>query len=258
MEEALKKRILCDKCGFDYSIFTIKRHVRYCDGTDRRNSTRVGQSIKIPQDHKCPYCKKEFPKKGLATHIHRKHLGTKVNYSKNSFLVNNHAWNKGLTKESSNSVRKGAERRSEIHRDGKVNYWYKHSEETRNKIRERALASCHRRVQRNIIKYRTVDGSIVTLDSSWEERVAIVLDKNGVDWIRPKPIQWYDENGLKHNYFPDFYLPKYDVYLDPKNEIVYEMQKEKIRLVKEQNNIKLFILGKDDLSTDIIMSYIRQ
>jgi len=59
-----------------------------------------------------------------------------------------------------------------------------------------------------------------------------------VKWIRPKPLQWLDATGLTHNYFPDFYLPDYNLYLDPKNPHAYNVQKEKIDILnKTYNNI---------------------
>ena len=73
----------------------------------------------------------------------------------------------------------------------------------------------------------------VLLDSSWELALAQRLDELNVKWIRPEPIQWHDENGTAHHYFPDFYLPEFDLYLDPKNPAAVKAQKEKLEILKK-------------------------
>ena len=112
---------------------------------------------------------------------------------------------------------------------------YKHTPESLEKIREKALASDHRRLVKSTRSYTQVDGTQVLLDSSWEESLARRLDSLDVVWIRPaKPIQWVDVLGKTHNYFPDFYLPIQDLYLDPKNPHAAFVQKEKLDVIKIQ------------------------
>jgi hypothetical protein len=116
----------------------------------------------------------------------------------------------------------------------------RHTEETKQIIREKALASKHRRVLRSTREYIKTDGSVVLLDSSWEEALAIRLDFLNIDWIRPDSIEWIDDNGKSHNYFPDFYLTEYDIYLDPKNDQVYRITLDKIeKITKLLPNLKI-------------------
>lgn len=110
----------------------------------------------------------------------------------------------------------------------------RHTHQTKEVIREKALKSNHRRIRKSTRRYIKKDGSIVLLDSSWEEALAIRLDKLGVIWTRPDPVKYIGADGLTHNYFPDFYLPDHDLYLDPKNPVVYNQsirKFEQIRLV---------------------------
>lgn len=56
------------------------------------------------------------------------------------------------------------------------------------------------------------------------------LDRMEVRWMRPLPIKWLDELDKSRLYYPDFYLPDLDLYLDPKNPTAmladaYKMQK---------------------------------
>ncbi len=96
--------------------------------------------------------------------------------------------------------------------------------------------------------YVTISGSSIRLDSSYEVAVASDLDANGVQWTRPKPLSWVDTNGISHRYYPDFYLPEYNVYLDPKHKGIIPLHEEKIRKVVEQNNVKLYVLTVDQLT----------
>jgi hypothetical protein len=105
----------------------------------------------------------------------------------------------------------------------------KHTNETKQLLREKALNSTHRRILKSTRIYVKKDGTKILLDSSWEEALAKRLDNLCIDWIRPNPIKWMDKQGVQHNYFPDFYLPQYDIYLDPKNEQVYKLSLEKIQ-----------------------------
>lgn len=72
------------------------------------------------------------------------------------------------------------------------------------------------------------------LDSTWELLLAKKLDAENIIWVRPGPIDWVDTDGLTHHYFPDFYLPEHDLYLDPKNPKAYEVQYKKIEQLKTQ------------------------
>lgn len=100
------------------------------------------------------------------------------------------------------------------------------SDSARDKISKKALLSTHRRLRKNPITYNGV-----LLDSTWEVELAIRLDFLNIYWIRPDPIKWKDDFGKIHNYFPDFYLPDLDLYLDPKNPQAYRVQLRKIEIL---------------------------
>ncbi len=87
-------------------------------------------------------------------------------------------------------------------------------------------------------------GRVFGFDSSWEDETAIRLDYLNINWTRPAPIP-YQKNGRTHNYFPDFYLPDHDVYLDPKAPWVEIQQKEKLDIVSKLINL-IIIRTKND------------
>lgn len=86
-------------------------------------------------------------------------------------------------------------------------------------------------------------------DSSWEIEIAKHLDIKNIIWVHAPCIYWVDNNQKKRRYFPDFYLPKYNVYLDPKNPICIGQQKEKISIVEKTINL---IYGNKEKIIDYI------
>ncbi len=62
--------------------------------------------------------------------------------------------------------------------------------------------------------------------------MAMLLDHTNINWVIPQQsIIWIDSTGKQRKYFPDFYLPRYDIYLDPKNPLVIKRQQEKLDAV---------------------------
>lgn len=88
----------------------------------------------------------------------------------------------------------------------------------------------------------------IHMDSSWELEIAQYMDDQNIEWQRTRKIMfwWTDKNGLKRRYYPDFYLPKYDLYLDPKNKYLLKLDEYKLNQVIKENNINL-IYGHRDL-----------
>ena len=129
---------------------------------------------------------------------------------------------------------------SKAHADGRYEHCDRktflgktHSEHSKQLIREKALASPHRRLRKGVVEYNGI-----LLDSSWELELAKRLDQLQIKWIRPKPIPWVDEDGIAHNYFSDFYLLDYDLYLDPKNPHAIKVQQKKLsRILTQYKNI---------------------
>ena len=111
---------------------------------------------------------------------------------------------------------------------------FRHTEETKEKIREKALLSKHRRLRKKMIPYLCKDGSTVMLESTWEKELAIRLDQLLIEWVRPEPIEYIGADNKVHHYFPDFYLPDFDLFLDPKNPHAVRVQQPKLDVLLMQ------------------------
>lgn len=77
----------------------------------------------------------------------------------------------------------------------------------------------------------------VTLESSWELDIAKYLDSKNIIWLRPDPMKWIDDKNVLHMYYPDFYLIKYNTYLDPKNPYCMKLDEEKMYKISQKVNI---------------------
>ena len=47
-----------------------------------------------------------------------------------------------------------------------------------------------------------------------EKKETFVLDNNNIKWSRPNPLKWKDNNGNEHMYYPDFYIPSVNLYIE--------------------------------------------
>lgn len=219
------KKTLCQKCNNSFSNKggNYNKHIKVCDGLFTKEKLEC-----------CKYCSLSFASLSVSE---------KANHSRwCTFNPKRDEWNHKLneirshiTTESRKAV---GERVKQLHREGRYDSKYekqrgrpgtKHTEETKQILREKALASNHRRLQRNIQTYNGI-----MMDSKWEVELAKRLDDLNIKWIRPGPIKWIDKQGISHNYFPDFYLPDYDLYLDPKNPQAIRVQKEKLDCLSVQ------------------------
>lgn len=198
---------------------------------------------------KCKFCGVIFDTKHLLyKHYHAAHCDLlQQKYNKGGI-----AWNKGLTAETDSRVALGHQKLMDKYKSGELKgSWCgrHHTEKSKKQMSESALKSLHQRICKKTLPYKKPDGTIINLDSSYERILAEWLDKNNIEWTRPEPLNWIDTNGISHHYFPDFYIPSKDLYLDPKNEYCFNAQKEKIQyILNHYPNVKF--LHEKDLSSE--------
>lgn len=89
----------------------------------------------------------------------------------------------------------------------------------------------------------------VWMDSTWEKDLAEWMDEKGIIWERSRKYMfwWIDIDSKKRRYYPDFYLPTYNLYVDTKNPYLMECDKEKIKSVLSENKIKLIVDNLDNV-----------
>ncbi|MFW5889493.1 MAG: hypothetical protein ACOCUD_03835 [Bacillota bacterium] len=239
-----RKRVRCEKCGGYYSKSNIEKHKKSCNGQVKKKLEN------------CKYCNMSF--KGMNTSERANHTrwcekNPKLDYYKKNASNNvvNNISRKINYEEVGKKIKEAWGRGCYLNVDHGKGKRGKHlSSETKKKLSESNRKLKYRRLRRNTINYIKKDGSIVLLDSTWEKIFAEKLDVNNIEWIRPEPILYSLEDG-EHNYFPDFYLPKYDLYIDPKNPHAYNVQIKKIDVLREQVSNLIFLTSLDEINNFI-------
>jgi hypothetical protein len=162
------------------------------------------------------------------------------------------AWNKGLTKEINDRVKAQSDSMIQGYKTGRI----AKPKPDINKSRETALKHGFGGYRENAgksKKFRVDDsfGKQVCLQSSYEFRCSEILNELGIKWIRPKFLK-YELEGKVKNYFPDFFLVDYNIYLDPKNSYLAIKDKEKIKSVIDYNSVNVVILLEEQLTIEYI------
>lgn len=123
----------------------------------------------------------------------------------------------------------------------------KHSEESKQKIsksiKNAIINNPESYSSSNIngrIKKKEYNGNV--FDSSWEVKVVKVLDEHNVKWIKPINGIPYEWNNSIHLYFPDFYIPSVDMYIEVKG---YKRDRDNYKWEVVKN---LVVVDKDSIS----------
>lgn len=131
------KTTLCKKCNKYITNNNFKRHYESCSNNENDKRINVDNKwLKQNGKYECPYCGKEYLKNGIATHIWRKHTQDGLNLNTNNKIP----WNKGLTKDTDNRVKKNSENISNNMKGKKRNPT---SIETKNKI-SKSMKKAHK------------------------------------------------------------------------------------------------------------------
>jgi len=79
-------------------------------------------------------------------------------------------------------------------------------------------------------------------DSTWEVALAKRLDDLTINWVRNKDaLQYKDQSGANRRYYPDFYIPEHNAYIEVKGYAT-EATRHKMTDAIKRNSIKLIIL----------------
>ena len=163
-------------------------------------------------------------------------------------------WNKGITKDTDERVRKNTENIISSYKNGKVDLTNRKSISFRNKMsiiaKNRGFGGYTENGGHGT-KFKVKDsfGKDVCLQSTYELKCSEILNELNVKWIRPTCLIYVIGNKQKR-YYADFYLTEYNIFLDPKNDYLIEIDKEKIESVIKQNKIKLKVITEKQLNID--------
>ena len=192
----------------------------------------------------CPYCKKEF-ETNLSLGCHKVRCSLNPNKKEwNSWRASS-CWNKGLTKDTDERIKKQGETFHSRVENGEIKIQgHKHSIETKeilSKKRSEYLASAENAGGFKDVgwyKIKNIKNIEYVVRGLWEYNVALKLNELNILWIRNQYLNYFID-GVKKIYNPDFYLPDSNEYIEVKG---YFSDKDKIKMdaVIDQNpNVKI-------------------
>jgi len=83
----------------------------------------------------------------------------------------------------------------------------------------------------------------ITFKGTWELKTVKTLDRLNIKWSYEEiKVSYIDKDNIKHFYFPDFYLPEYNCFIEVKG-----LYREKDFMKKEQFKKDLFYIDKDNI-----------
>jgi hypothetical protein len=102
---------------------------------------------------------------------------------------------------------------------------------------------------------KNIMGQDFYLQSSYEIRLANILNSQSVLWERPDALE-YILDGVSKRYYGDFYIPSYGVYIDTKNDYLIKIDAPKIEAVREQNNVRLHIFSNKEINEEYVKLFV--
>lgn len=163
------------------------------------------------------------------------------------------AWNKGKTKETDERVKQYSETHHNNYKDGKIIPWClgktKETDERIKNLTEKVSNTVKTKLANgewhtSFSKSRTYMYNGIQLYGEWELNFAKYLDNKNIIWERPTKSFDYVYKNETHKYFPDFYLPDYDLYIEIKG---YPTSRDFAKWDSFPEDCKLDILFGDDL-----------
>jgi hypothetical protein len=264
----------CSKCG---KIINKKGplsiHERACNGESKSYtfSSKDVSKVLLDGSLECLGCNRIFKtKNSLSSHYWLNHSESGKEHLKkvletvescHQSKIGKPSWNRGLTKETDDRIKKSADKvalklkNGELKPSGKGRKLSPEQKERLSHARSLILATKGSGGYSSIgwYKYKRLDGEICSLRGTWEVRVAEWLDRNSVTWTKDVLLK-YKKDDIKRTYVPDFYIPSANVVLEVKG-FFSDKDKEKMILVKDQhkhiNFVMLFEAEIKDLNSSL-------
>jgi len=239
------KKFACKHCGKKFeSGQRLGGHTIWCKkNPNQKSPSNWNKGTRNPPHQKrviCTKCGKEFSSMGLGTHMWRMHgkgkdFDPNAGYKKGSRKI----WNKGLTKETSETVKRAANTLSRKIRDGEIQAGMtgkKHTEATRKKLSKNSGGY---RYGSGRGKHGRYQGH--ACDSTWELAWIIHAIENNIKFKRNTKKFLYEWQGKTHKYIPDFDLG--DHYIEVKGWVT-EQTKAKLQAKLDK---PVIIMGKKEI-----------
>jgi len=239
------KELICNKCGKKFKNEKgLKCHTKkVCEKIKNKNNI----------NHICPVCGFYISNK-IQKHINICDGKGPGVIKRLRCTGRGLGWNKGLTKENNESLKKISETLKI--RNSNPDNIYRHTEDTKKLlskiVKERYSNGWESKAGRcEKIEYVSESAGKIKVDGKWELQVAMYLDKIGVNWIRNKKRfkYWNDIKNRESTYCPDFYVKNWETYIEVKG---YETELDRIKWRQFKYRLEIWNRKKlEDLGLNI-------
>ena len=232
---------ICEKCLRPIALSSYMKHFNVC-GQTKTPQFHIKEEWKTESgEYKCPYCDRIFSKRAISTHIWRTH-GEGINHKPFDKFhregISTPSWNRGLTKETNETVKNAGIKYSNRIKSGELKPSMKDrhlSAEQKQKLSDTICEKVENGTwhysfsKTRTHEYESKFAGKVLLHGSWELAYAKYLDASNIPWRRPKEKFYYEYRELKNGcgyYIPDFYLTEEKKYVEIKG---YETDKDRAK-----------------------------
>ena len=256
-----EERVECPLCGRKITKINITKHLRSHETHPDDQEWLLKAQHLDHEDLFCKYCGKECKNKNsLIQHEIRckdnpdsvkiSPLAPRVGFNNKGRV----AWNKGLTKETSKSIARSAQKLSLKYSLGLISRKpIKLSEKAKERIRQKQLDRCAKSGTNLCGKGLRGWYKGYYCQSSWELAFVLYsLDLN-TNIVRNKEGFSYIWKGVKRTYFPDFYDIDHHTYIEVKG-YYDERSKEKIKQFPKDKHIRVLCLKEMTPILDYVIS----
>jgi hypothetical protein len=259
-EKQIISKKYCLNCNKDLEFLGKKKSKRkfcskHCSSSYNGREYLRGFTANDKKTHICPFCLEIFEtNSSFGGHIT---LCPDNPQKRENPLLHKRSWNKGASKETDVRLKNFACKMSELFSSDLYNGVFTgmaRTPEAEIERREKISIAQTKRLEelggsgfKDVGWYhvKNILGEEYIVRGTWEKRVADELNSLNILWKR-KVYLVYKKNGVKHLYSPDFFIPTTKKYLEIKGYFSEE-DKEKLKLVSEQNGVKITLLFKKDL-----------
>lgn len=155
------------------------------------------------------------------------------------------AWNKGLTKETSELVQQIAQSNSDVQQAKIKSGQYKPN---RMGLAARQKLSEEQSLRNRGGKSKWFDVNGIKVQGTWERNIAVKLNELKIAWDKPKTnsdLFKYVLDGKLKSYAPDFYLPEFDLYLEVKGYWWGNDRNKMEAVIQQHPDKRILIIEKD-------------
>ena len=227
-------------------------YCQYGCGQQAKFKTKGGKNICSQSPNKCPANRKKNSQSVKMAHYKEpeKWRGHLTGFASKQWRETSLELYKLMHK------RSGVTRKKKLQSGELIHYWIGkfHTNQTKEKISNKM----YQRAQRgwSHCKYFEVfnptTNEIVKVQGTWQLKYAVYLNQNNISWIRSRKVNLkyrLHQDDYLHTYYPDFYLPEQDAYIEIKGRYQQQQRIKMERVIQQNKDKTIKLVFKQELES---------